>query len=79
MGFGDTLKDLTKKAQDAAAEHQDQIRAAVQKAQVTVNQQTGGKYEEKIAKAGAKAEALVESLKPSDPPSGAEPTGSPEP
>ena len=66
MGFEDKLKDLTKKAQDAAAEHKDQLLDAVVKAQQTADQQTGGKYHEKIAKVGAKAQAYVENLKPAD-------------
>jgi DNA-binding protein H-NS len=62
MGFADRLKGLTKKAEDAAVEHKDQIQQAVQKAEATADQRTGGKYHEQIQKAGAKAESLVDGL-----------------
>ena len=62
MGLADRLKDLTKKAEDTAVEHKDQIHQAVQKAEVTADQRTGGKYHEQIHKAGAKAESLVDEL-----------------
>lgn len=68
MGIADKLKDLTKKAETAAAEHQDQLLDAVHKAEAAADQQTGGKYHDQISKAGAKAEAYVEGLKPEDPP-----------
>ncbi len=67
MGFADKLKDLTKKAQDTAAEHKDQIHQAVEKAEVMADQRTGGKYHDKIAQAGTKAETYVDNLKPTDP------------
>ncbi|MBA3806946.1 MAG: antitoxin [Solirubrobacterales bacterium] len=66
MGFADKLKDLTKKAQDTAVEHKDQIHQAVEKAEVMADQRTGGKYHDKIAQAGTKAETYVENLKPTD-------------
>jgi DNA-binding protein H-NS len=62
MGFADRLKGLTKKAQDTTVEHKDQIRQAVQKAEATADQRTGGKYHEQIQKAGAKADSLVDGL-----------------
>lgn len=62
MSFSDKFKDLSKKAQEAAAEHQDQIREAVAKAESTVDQRTGGQYREQIARAGEKANALVDSI-----------------
>lgn len=68
MGIADKLKNLTKKAEDAAAEHQDQIHQAVEKAGAAADQQTGGKYHDQIQKAGAKADAFVDSLKPAEPP-----------
>lgn len=64
MGISDRLNDLTQKAKDAAAEHHDQILGAVQKAQVAADRQTGGKYQEQIAKAGGKAQEYVGRLKP---------------
>jgi len=62
MGLADRLKGLTKKAEDTAVEHKDQINEAVQKAQATADQRTGGKYHEQIQKAGAKAESFVDGL-----------------
>ncbi len=73
MGFADKLKDFTKKAQDTAADHKDQIHQAVEKAEVMADQRTGGKYHDKIAQAGAKAETYVDKLKPTDSPDAAPP------
>jgi ElaB/YqjD/DUF883 family membrane-anchored ribosome-binding protein len=66
MGIADRLRNLTKKAEDAAVEHKDQIHEAVQKAETTADQRTGGKYHEQIVKAGDKADAYVENLKPTE-------------
>jgi DNA-binding protein H-NS len=63
MGLADRLKGLTKKAEDTAVEHKDQIHQAVHKAEATADQRTGGKYHEQIQKAGAKADSLVDGLK----------------
>jgi hypothetical protein len=62
MGFADRLKGLTKKAEDTAVEHKDQIHQAVQKAEATADQRTGGKYHEQIQKAGTKANSFVDGL-----------------
>jgi hypothetical protein len=62
MGFGDKFKDLAKQAQEAVAERKDQIAGAVDRASVAADQRTGGKYSEKIAKAGQKATGVVEKL-----------------
>jgi DNA-binding protein H-NS len=62
MGLADRLKGLTKKAEDTAVEHKDQIHQAVEKAEATADQRTGGKYHEQIQKAGAKADSLVDGL-----------------
>jgi DNA-binding protein H-NS len=62
MGLADRLKGLTKKAEETAVEHKDQIHQAVQKAEATADQRTGGKYHEQIQKAGVKAESLVDGL-----------------
>jgi DNA-binding protein H-NS len=62
MGLTDRLKGLTKKAEETAVEHKDQIHQAVEKAEVTADQRTGGKYHEQIQKAGAKADSLVDGL-----------------
>jgi ElaB/YqjD/DUF883 family membrane-anchored ribosome-binding protein len=66
MGLADRLKDLTKKAEDTAAEHKDEIHQAVQKAEAAADQRTGGKYHDKIVAAGEKADAYVDTLKPSE-------------
>jgi hypothetical protein len=62
MGFGDKFKDLAKQAQDAVAERKEQITEAVDRASVAADTRTGGKYSEKIAKVGKKAEEVVEKL-----------------
>jgi uncharacterized coiled-coil DUF342 family protein len=62
MGFADRLRGLTKKAEDAAVEHKDELHEAVQKAEATADQRTGGKYHEQIQKAAAKADGLVDRL-----------------
>jgi hypothetical protein len=62
MGFGDKFKDLAKQAQEAVAERKDQIAGAVDRASVVADQRTGGKYSDKIAKAGQKATGVVEKL-----------------
>ena len=64
MGLADRFKELKTKAQDTVAEHSDQIHDAVGKAAAAADQRTGGKYSERIQKAGAKADELVHSLKP---------------
>jgi ElaB/YqjD/DUF883 family membrane-anchored ribosome-binding protein len=63
MGIVDKLKGLTNKAEDAAAEHKDQIHDAVEKAEVTADQRTGGKYHDQIQKAAAKADTFIDGLK----------------
>jgi hypothetical protein len=62
MGFGDRLKDLAKQAQGSVAEHKEQIVEAVDRASVVADQRTGGKYTDKIAKVGQKAERVVDKL-----------------
>ena len=60
MGIADKLKDLKTKAVDATAEHSDKIHEAVEKVAATADERTGGKYSERIQKAGAKAGSLVD-------------------
>ena len=72
MALGDKFKDLAKQAQDAVAGHKEQITGAVERVTVVADQRTGGKYTEKIAKVGQKAEKAVEKLS-GDPPAGTEP------
>ena len=72
MGFGDKFKDLAKQAQEAVADRKEQITEVVDRASVAADQRTGGKYTDKIAKFGQKAEQVVEKV-------GADPDGSGEP
>jgi nitrogen-specific signal transduction histidine kinase len=76
MGFGDKFKDLAKQAQDAVAEHKEQIAEAVDRASVVADERTGGKYTEKISKVGQKAEQVVEKLGSSDQDASSEPPAS---
>jgi ElaB/YqjD/DUF883 family membrane-anchored ribosome-binding protein len=62
MGLADRFSQLTKRAKDAAAEHKDQVDEALRKAAAAADQQTGGKYHDKIVKAEGKAEDYVENL-----------------
>jgi hypothetical protein len=73
MGLGDKFKDLAKQAQGAVAEHKDQITEAVDRASVVADKRTRGKYTDKIAKAGQKAERAVQKLGGSDQEAGDEP------
>jgi riboflavin synthase len=60
VGLGDKLKDLTKQAQDAVAEHRDQIHEAVDAASVAADRKTRGKHTARIAKLGQKAGNAVD-------------------
>jgi hypothetical protein len=62
MGLSDRLKDLRSKAEDAVVDRKDQIQQTVQKVGEAADQRTGGKYHEKIQKAGEKATGFVEGL-----------------
>jgi ElaB/YqjD/DUF883 family membrane-anchored ribosome-binding protein len=76
MGLADRLKRLTKKAEDTADEHKDQIHEAVQKAEVAADQRTGGAYHEQIQNAGAKVDGFVDRIKePEAPQKGAQTGG----
>ena len=66
MGFGDKFKDLAKQAQEAVAEHKEQIAEAVERASVVADQRTGGKYTDKITRAGQTADRVVDKLSTSD-------------
>jgi hypothetical protein len=63
MGLTDRIKDLRKKAADAAVEHDEQIHQALQRAASTADERTGGKYHEQIQKAGVKADSFLDSIK----------------
>ncbi len=82
MGLADRLRNLTKKAEDEAATHKDQVHKAVLKAEEAADRQTGGQYHDQIVKAGQKADVFVDNLKepePSAPPPDAPSTPAPDP
>ncbi len=60
MGLGDRFKNMAKQAQEAVAEHKDQIHDAVDAVGVAADQKTRGKYTTKIAKVGQKAGDAVD-------------------
>lgn len=62
MDLTDKLKNIKGKVEDAAVEHEEQIRGAVDKAKATADQKSGGKYTAQIRKAGDKADAVVDKL-----------------
>jgi MT0933-like antitoxin protein len=62
MALTDRFKDFKSKAEEAVVERKDQIQGAVQKAGEVADQRTGGKYHDKIEKAGGKALGYVDSL-----------------
>lgn len=71
MGLGDKFKDLAKQAQEAVGEHRDEIHDAVDRVSVAADQQTKGKYTDKIAKVGQKAgEAVDKFAQSGEPPTG---------
>lgn len=72
MGLTDRFNDLRSKAEGAVLERSDQIHNAVEKAAAVADERTGGKYSERIQKAGAKADNLLDSLKDSEQQAGVE-------
>jgi hypothetical protein len=68
MGLRDKLTGLRDQAQEAVAEHKEQIQNAMETAGAAVDRKTHGKYTDKIAKYGQKATDAVENF--SDPASG---------
>lgn len=67
MRFAEKFNQLGKKAKDAAAEHNEQVRQAIGKAAATADHRTAGKYHDRIVKAETTAGAYVERLKSTDP------------
>ena len=59
MGLRDKLTNLREQAQEAVAEHKDQIQGAMESAGAAVDQKTHGKYTDKIAEYGKKASDAV--------------------
>jgi hypothetical protein len=68
MGLRDKIVGLREQAQEAVAEHKEQIQDAMETAGAAVDRKTHGKYTDKIAKYGEKATAAVENFsgQPSD-------------
>jgi uncharacterized protein YjbJ (UPF0337 family) len=60
--IGAKADELAGKAQNAAADRKDQISDAIDKVQRTVDDKTGGKYSDKIAKTADKAQGYVDRL-----------------
>ncbi len=60
MGLRDKLTGLREQAEQAVAEHKDEIQGAVETASAAVDQKTHGKYTDKISKYGQKATTAVE-------------------
>lgn len=60
MGFADKLKDFTKQAQDAVAEHSDQLHDAVDAVGDAADRKTHRKHSAKIAKVGQKAGQAID-------------------
>ena len=60
MGLRDKLTDLREQAQQAVAEHKDEIQDAMETSSAAVDQKTHGKYTDKISKYGQKATKAVE-------------------
>jgi MT0933-like antitoxin protein len=62
MGLRDKIAGLREQAQEAVAEHKDQIQGAMETAGEAVDRKTHGKYTDKIAKYGQKASDAVENF-----------------
>lgn len=60
MGLRDRLTGLREQAQEAVAEHKEQIQSAMETTGAAVDRKTHGKYTDKIAKYGQKASGAVE-------------------
>lgn len=59
MEIGDTLKALSKQAQDAVAANQEKLHGAVHSAARIANDKTGGKYADTVTKVGDQAKGIV--------------------
>ena len=62
MGLKDKLTGLREQAQEAVAEHKDEIQNAMESAGAAVDRKTHGKYTDKITKYGQKASDAVENM-----------------
>jgi hypothetical protein len=76
MGLGDKFKDLKKQAQETVVEHRDQIQEAVGVVGVAADRKTKGRYTQKIAKFGKKANEAVDKVAQEEPAGAHEPSAS---
>ena len=60
MGLFDELKGMAEAAEEAAAEHPDQVKSALQGLEGVVDKETGGTHHDQIVGAGAKAEEYID-------------------
>ncbi|MBV9822850.1 MAG: antitoxin [Actinobacteria bacterium] len=70
MGLMDEVNKLAQKAKDAAAEHPDQVRKAIDQAEDQIDKRTGGKHASQIDSAGDKVADFLapEADRPAAPP-----------
>ena len=72
MGMFDDVKKLAEQAQELGAEHQEQVKQGIDKAENLIDERTGGKYTAAIDGAGQRAEDFLDG--PGQPkPDGAQP------
>ena len=64
MGLFDEIKGLADVAEKAAAEHPDQVKAALGKLGDALDSQTGGSHHDQIVKATGKAEEYIDKRSP---------------
>ncbi len=62
MGLRDKLTGLREQAQEAVAEHKEQIQSGMETAGAAVDRKTHGKYTDKIAEYGQKAADAIENF-----------------
>ena len=67
MGVFDKVKALEAEAEKAAAEHPDQVKAALAKLEGAADDRTGGTHHDQIAQAGEKAQAYRDRKNPPQP------------
>ena len=60
MGMFDEVKKLAEQAQELGAEHQDQVKQGIDKAENLIDERTGGKYTAGIDGAGQRAEDFLD-------------------
>lgn len=60
VGLFDELKGMAEAAEEAAAEHPDQVKSALQGLEGVIDKQTGGTHHDQIATAATKAEEYID-------------------